>query len=251
MINLNFEQFYSELEDVIKNPRPWAHMRYGDGEGIVFGYPQFTSEKKARQRWNKWLGQNNIDMKVHASNIRESIKYADIVGTPCLRHQKVNQDWRNVKTFMHRYNLLRAETKTCCMDCTFELQRHGLYTSLFKHIDSIHYISCRDVSGKLKNVFNFKQVTGIHLPPQHRPNKGKLLTNDKHYPTLYNKIKDMTLNTDLTGQIWLVGAGGLGKVYCMWIKQSGGIALDIGSIFDGWSGLVTRSYLKDIKRFVL
>ena len=42
----------------------------------------------------------------------------------------------------------------------------------------------------------------------------------------------------------LVGAGPLGKVYCNEVKLAGGVALDIGSIFDSWARRPTRGYLK-------
>jgi len=32
----------------------------------------------------------------------------------------------------------------------------------------------------------------------------------------------------------------LGKIYCKWIKESGGIAIDIGSIFDAWAKVESR-----------
>jgi hypothetical protein len=38
------------------------------------------------------------------------------------------------------------------------------------------------------------------------------------------------------GEVWLVGAGVLGKVYCQAIKAAGGVAIDVGSVLDVWSG---------------
>ena len=39
------------------------------------------------------------------------------------------------------------------------------------------------------------------------------------------------------GALFLVGAGAFGKIYCQWIKERGGIAIDIGSIFDSWANI--------------
>jgi len=39
-----------------------------------------------------------------------------------------------------------------------------------------------------------------------------------------------------------VGAGYAGKIIIDEARQRGGIALDLGSIFDHWLGLHTRSY---------
>ena len=45
-----------------------------------------------------------------------------------------------------------------------------------------------------------------------------------------------TLAVPFRGAVFVVGAGAPGKIYCQWIKERGGIALDIGSICDGWAG---------------
>ena len=42
------------------------------------------------------------------------------------------------------------------------------------------------------------------------------------------------------GAIFLVGAGVLGKIYCDVIKEKGGIAIDIGAIFDAWANVKSR-----------
>jgi hypothetical protein len=38
------------------------------------------------------------------------------------------------------------------------------------------------------------------------------------------------------GQLWLVGAGTLGKMYCGAIRAAGGVAIDVGALFDLWAG---------------
>ncbi len=42
------------------------------------------------------------------------------------------------------------------------------------------------------------------------------------------------------GQVFFVGAGICGKVYCDVIARRGGIALDIGAVCDAWLGIPTR-----------
>lgn len=38
------------------------------------------------------------------------------------------------------------------------------------------------------------------------------------------------------GQLWLVGAGILGKLYCSAIRSAGAVAVDLGSVLDAWAG---------------
>ncbi|MGC9419496.1 MAG: hypothetical protein ACP5EN_11065, partial [Rhodovulum sp.] len=42
------------------------------------------------------------------------------------------------------------------------------------------------------------------------------------------------------GDVWLVGAGIWGKLCCDRIRRQGGIAIDIGSVFDLWVGRMSR-----------
>ena len=250
MKTLNFEEFYSEVKRAFHKMVPWSHVRFGDGEGIVMGYPEYTSKESCQKRWRKWLGHSDLDMRNFALEIRAAVEMADIIGTPCDRHQHVNQDWRNVLKYMKQFKLLDDESVTCCMDWTVEMHVRNLYKDILYKKEDVTYIGCRDVTSVLKRVFNIRRVSAIHLPPQHYPCKGAVLRKDPHYPDIYNEIMDR-LSDDLSGKIFLIGAGGLGKIYCTWVKQHSGVALDVGSLFDGWSGLVTRSYLNEIEKFKL
>jgi len=45
---------------------------------------------------------------------------------------------------------------------------------------------------------------------------------------------------EFPGMLYLVGGGLYGKLYCQLIKSQGGIALDLGSLFDAWLGIPSR-----------
>ena len=45
---------------------------------------------------------------------------------------------------------------------------------------------------------------------------------------------------EFPGMLYLVGGGLYGKLYCQLIRSQGGVALDLGSLFDAWLGLPTR-----------
>lgn len=49
-----------------------------------------------------------------------------------------------------------------------------------------------------------------------------------------------SLNDVRPGDVYLVGAGIWGKLFCDRIRASGGVALDIGSVWDAWSGKLSR-----------
>lgn len=248
MISISFNQFLDELKIAVFKRVGWAHIRYGDGEGIVMRYPHEVSHDRANKRWLKWLGVSNISIGDYAREIQNTVKVADVVGIPCKRHMKVNDDWRAVLRNMVRQKLLGAKQKVCCMDNTVIMSQKGLYADIIRGAD-VYCISCRDVTQKLIHA-GARNVINKFIPPQASPRMGRVLAFEKHYPDLYNEITNW-IQENACGNLFLVGAGGLGKIYCAKIKLAGGVAIDIGSLFDGWAGLKTRTYLDDFSKFLI
>jgi glycosidase len=60
-----------------------------------------------------------------------------------------------------------------------------------------------------------------------------------HYGYRFEEICDF-LQQDLAGHMILIGAGLFGKIYCDLAARHGGVALDLGSMFDVLSGHDTR-----------
>ena len=58
-----------------------------------------------------------------------------------------------------------------------------------------------------------------------------------HYPVVFERCLDWISRTVQPGQLWLVGAGILGKIYCQAIRAQGGVAIDVGSVIDLSSGV--------------
>jgi hypothetical protein len=51
---------------------------------------------------------------------------------------------------------------------------------------------------------------------------------------------DRKLPLDMRGCCCLIGAGPWAEIYCGWVRQRGGVAIDIGSGFDLLDGAVSR-----------
>jgi hypothetical protein len=73
----------------------------------------------------------------------------------------------------------------------------------------------------------FFQIPGEHKYFPH---------NESHFHDCFPLISAEISDTDLSGRLFLVGAGLLGKYYCHLIKKSNGVALDIGSTMDRFAG---------------
>jgi UDP-N-acetyl-D-mannosaminuronic acid transferase (WecB/TagA/CpsF family) len=65
---------------------------------------------------------------------------------------------------------------------------------------------------------------------------------DEHFPTQFNRIpRWMTVQLEnFPGSLLLVGAGVVGKIYCNWWRDLGGVAFDVGGCMDIFAGKVTR-----------
>jgi hypothetical protein len=59
-----------------------------------------------------------------------------------------------------------------------------------------------------------------------------------HVPDRYREVRSELRFPE--GTLVLVGAGIPGKAYCQWLKESGCVAIDVGSVFDAWIGKASR-----------
>jgi hypothetical protein len=67
-----------------------------------------------------------------------------------------------------------------------------------------------------------------------------------HFPERFDRLLD-TLAPAFPGQVFFVGAGICGKVYCDVIARRGGVAIDIGAVCDAWLGIVTRPLVAETR----
>lgn len=78
----------------------------------------------------------------------------------------------------------------------------------------------------------------LHLAvPGERGKRLDALGEEAHYPGVYGRILETIERCIGPGDLVLVGAGILGKIYCDAISSQGGVAIDIGSVIDVASGL--------------
>jgi hypothetical protein len=68
------------------------------------------------------------------------------------------------------------------------------------------------------------------------------LSDILHFPDRFDEIDSSLAKLDLTGSLFFIGAGILGKAYCNRVKSQGGMAIDAGSMMDVWMGIGARQY---------
>jgi hypothetical protein len=122
------------------------------------------------------------------------------------------------------------------------MQLWDVYRYLLTGVQKLTVISCHEqIQDVIADRFGIESIDLILIPSEHRhsrklnPDQG----DNTHYPTHFDRI--LTELSPERGEVFLVAAGFLGKIYCNEIKKRGGIGIDIGSAADMWLGYTTRA----------
>jgi len=221
---------------------PLSIIRLGDGEAVVMGYPEDVGEEPFNGFMKVFFGRHRISPEQRSQLVRElrdSIRHADIIGVP--GGTEINK-FTAARHLLAKYQLVNEKTGISNLSLHRNLQEHDLFKAFLQNLDEVGLVTCRDVAPFVQEAFNIKNVTVYKIPEeaQHAANAKSV---GRHFPERFEDLRS-TLKVPKPGTVFLVGAGPCGKVYCQWIKERGGIAIDIGSVFDGWAGIATRAFLR-------
>ena len=231
-----FEVFL-HIRERMRSKSPTSVIRLGDGEGALLGYPTITNRQDVDRFLLIWLRTKAIpeeDVLALASALKQAVSNADIIGLP--REKQIREGfhlWRAVQESVDALGLISPSTLETHTALHRLLQHALLYRPILQDSAFLGIISCRPIAESLQQLFNIDQVRW-HGVQGELDATGPVET--AHYPDGFQELRQ-TLTVPFPGAVFLVGAGAFGKVYCQWIKERGGIAIDIGSIFDSWANL--------------
>jgi hypothetical protein len=236
----NVFEIFLEIQKKIDNQTPASMIRLGDGEGAIMGFPELTNRNEVNRSWKNWFGDTKVtDAEVVSlsQQVRIAISEADIVGVSRKKQCEMFYLWGTVITALTELDLINDNQIITDTAIHRHLQFSLLYRQLLRNVEFIGIISSRDIQEKLITNFGVKNIKYYPIRGQfHYPGDVK----ERHFPDTFNRIFD-TLEVPFKGAVFLVGAGVFGKVYCKWIKDRGGIALDIGSMFEPWGEIPSRT----------
>ncbi|ACL60920.1 tetratricopeptide repeat protein [Methylobacterium nodulans] len=238
-------------------------IRVGDGEGAFVRLSDSDERRfpnlylhNRRDRAHVWFA-GTVDIQddgflATACRISDLMRDADIVGMPYpdwIRHEYKLLSVTGISALV---NLLRVDrpphAASCSQLISLELHESKALYHLMRQQDSIGLIACHhDLPEILKAEFGFSEIDYHHVPGEkgHSHLLAAASVEGTHWPDRFLAIME-ALSRPLNGKLYLVAAGLLGKLYCHRIKQSGGVALDIGSLADGWMGVNTRPGLRKL-----
>jgi hypothetical protein len=218
----------------LKKGEPISLIRCGDGEKIVLdGFNSFGLYNSVLKR-QLGFSPSISDAEKIRENLIEAINGCDILGVP--RHSnldRLSSHWQQVESTINKY--CNAPEKKCHIDVHWDFLHAGYFDELLN--TEVCFISCRDIETGLKRKFNLKRADKYLIAPEAKYTSYKGVP---HYPDQFIRVERWMDKMDAKGKLLLVGAGFIGKIYCNWWRDRGGIAMDTGAIFDEWAGRVTR-----------
>lgn len=232
---INTQEFVSLIQQKQKDKEAFSFVRYGDGESIIL---DTNSEKKefVLKRQLGYIPSEEEKIKIE-NNLVESYIKCDLIGLPEGKHLQREDDWSHSIDVLSKkvtIGLLKVTSIDICYDLLYE----DKFKDILQDQETVNYISCRNIDVELKRKYNIKRVNSFIIAPEQKFTSG--YTGAKHYPTQFNLIHQWVKSIPCKGNICLVGAGVIGKIYNIWFKEQGGISLDLGGVFDLWAGKCTR-----------
>lgn len=207
-------QLLGIIRQHVVDRRGFSMIRLGDGEG------QFMRQGAHKQP------------QAHDAFL-QSLNNADILGLP--REDMCTGEYRDaIKCLMPATvrRLIAGEILLTDCHCHYALEQAGL-SDFLKEQDHIGFIGGRD----LRDFFGNSVTSFVWYPT---PLEGVPRDQSEVLESIIGSV-----SVPHAGAVFLVGAGIFGKIYCEFIKQQGGVALDIGALADLWSGLRhTRPYIR-------
>ena len=219
-------------------------IRLGDGEGAFLGYKTITNRRDVDEYLLRWLRTKSIDevdVLYLVDALKSAVRSADIVGLPRGK-QLAHRIYRAVPEAIEAFELMSNAALSTHAALHRLLQHALLFRPLLQNAAFLGLISCRGIADELQRIFDIDEtrwygvkgedVTRFTDATEDAPGDVETV----HYPDGYYELRD-TLQVPFPGALFLVGAGAFGKIYCQWIKELGGVAIDIGSLFDSWAGV--------------
>jgi hypothetical protein len=243
-VNFSAKHIVDNALHCLKERIPMSHLRCGDGEVLVMEHVKY--KEKFESLCKKHLG-FVVDNST-AESIKQCIEFgilnSDVLGFPDEHHLNWpnNTLWKELPDQYDRiFKLSRRNVpdKKCSINSHIKLLKSKeIYRLLSSHSDIV-IISSRDlVDTFYKKFCNIKSIEFMKIPPQYLFEEIKIKSD--FYPTIHNEIIEKIYGKKRYGQLCIFGGGFCGKDLGAHFKLCGGVAIDLGSVFDLWVGKRTR-----------
>jgi len=226
------------LEAALAERRGFSLIRLGDGEGAMLAHADPAMAGELAVSLRIWFGDQGLDAGERAEMagaLEAAIVGADILGLPRARQWAMSARYRAVFAPVVR---LRGGARPLVGDAAlhFYLQWSGALGRLVRAARRVSVVGCRDVAPMLAAQGGISARQWLVRGEADFPGS----VEEAHWPSGYRRVL-AGLESVEPGELVLVGAGVLGKAYCAAARVRGGVAVDLGSVLDGWAGVMSRA----------
>jgi len=236
------KKILTDLNRCIVKKKPFSIVRFGDAvHGIVcvFTCPDIIdngkwSGDKGKKLSNSILGQltiptkrrkqvvNRVIVSANRANYCDSYDAYKLLGSNYLGI--LGRKWKEIhegagitntnycSCFVHYFSIVDGEYNL------FDIMKGRRIFCITSKIG---------ILDKVKEVSGAKEIVGCHIPGRGR--------GRKHFRNHFSKTIGLIRTNAKNFDLFLIGAGLLGKIYCDEVKKNGGRAFDCGRLFDFWS----------------
>jgi hypothetical protein len=267
---LDDSETIEKVRSAVSAGEPFSLIRLGDGEAVVLSFDDDMTLQDLAYLHGHW-GAERVTLGAVAEvkhDLEKAVQGADIVG---IRNDIVGvqlpddllerSGWEIREFVVSAFNIRHEEVEAlrvigarrlallhrvmsgiewsedqefCSSWIHWELLATGALNRILEEVSEVGLVTSRpELELLLARRFNVR-TTAVIIPDKHIV----IPASGRHVPERYGTIKPELRFPE--GTLVLVGAGIPGKVYCQWLKESGCIALDVGSVLDAWVGKASR-----------
>lgn len=260
---MSTEQVAAEINKAMDERRGFSLIRMGDGEGAFTKVDAADEARYAplydwmRRDWHRALFGASFDARrtgyaAVVDTLLDVSLEQDIVGVPYaswVDHEYEIASLRGIPCVLnvHRAYLAAARRGqrrplVCDQRIHIELHNQGFVEPILRRAGSVGVISCHSqLPDRMKAAFGLHEVELFKIPGEKYTENLRSADqmSGEHFPHVYWDIV-RRLSVPHNGRVFMIAAGTLAKFYADTIKRHGGIALDLGSLVDGWLNISSR-----------
>lgn len=231
------------LVDAVKSGIPQHLLRIGDGEMLCELYEQYPS--KANTFNLKIFGYVLSDeQRQHLrTGLRESIVTSTILGLPSARQSRKSELWAAIPILYERLQRDHCahwvDKVWCTIDAHQQLHESGAIERILRASEHVTLVTSRDVAAQMRLKYGNLKSCEQHLITAEQAYEETKCPDPRFFERIA-EIRDAIRSRPRQGELLLYGTGPGGKCLGMEFMRQGGVALDIGSVFDAYVGKVTR-----------
>lgn len=244
-------QVFLSIKLALINNHAFSLIRLGDGEGRLLGFPNYFNlyevveecigyqyGVKVFKLLSEKFAQDSIycGILLLKDNLFEACDSADYVCAPTQSWLMgpVNDEVLNVysaSAYAAIFKMKYTQFSSADTYIFFRFYELGFFDDIFKEAKHVSAISHTNPTEILRSRFGLQLDRHYAIP-------GHQTFMSSEVPQFPNFYVDVINSLEVLGDrhLFLISAGYLGKFYCHIVKKMGGVAIDIGSIFDAWTG---------------